>query len=152
MRFGCAGALQLSMQFGPALRHVLLLEKGGGFVQQGIWLQMHNVWSVWSVLRASFIQHRQPAPASPARPPAPRPALPARHSAPPLLHAPRCATLCPSPCRWIPDELSPPAFCRLGELRRVPVDWYDPRYDVWRIVSPLSEGCGGPDLGEEIIL
>ena len=60
---------------------------------------------------------------------------------------PRCR-----PCRWIPDELSPSAFCRLGDLRAVAVDSFDQRFDVWCITAELSEGCGGPDLGEEIIL
>jgi len=53
---------------------------------------------------------------------------------------------------WIPDELSPSAYCRLGELKVVPVTSYDRRFDEWIIDVPLSEGCGSPELGEEIML
>lgn len=55
-------------------------------------------------------------------------------------------------CRWVPDELAPSAFPRLGELRPIPVDAFDQRFDVWEITAPLSEGCGGPELPEEVIL
>lgn len=58
----------------------------------------------------------------------------------------------PSLRSWIPDELSPSAYPRLGELRPVPVDDFDQRHDRWTITAPLSEGCGGPLLGEEVIL
>ena len=44
------------------------------------------------------------------------------------------------------------AYVRLGELRVVPVASYDRRFDEWIIDTPLSDGCGGPDLGEEIML
>ena len=54
--------------------------------------------------------------------------------------------------RWIADELAPAAFPRLGELRPVPVDAFDQRFDVWTITAPLSEGCGGPELPREVIL
>ena len=55
-------------------------------------------------------------------------------------------------CRWVPDELAPSAFPRLGELRAIPVDSFDQRFDVWEISAPLSDGCGGPELPEEVIL
>lgn len=55
-------------------------------------------------------------------------------------------------CRWFPDDLGIPSFARLGELRKLPVADYDGRYDIWVIRAPLSEGCGGPELPEEIIL
>lgn len=55
-------------------------------------------------------------------------------------------------CRWVPDELAPSAFPRLGELRPIPVDSFDQRFDVWEITAPLSDGCGGPELPEEVIL
>ncbi|GAB4816886.1 hypothetical protein N2152v2_003932 [Parachlorella kessleri] len=58
----------------------------------------------------------------------------------------------PDSDRWIPDELSPPSFCRLGDLRQVAVASYDPRFDVWVITAPLSEGCGGPELPEEVMV
>lgn len=54
--------------------------------------------------------------------------------------------------RWVPDELSPSAYVRLAGLRPLPVDAFDPRFDVWTITAPLSEGCDGPELGEEVIL
>lgn len=46
----------------------------------------------------------------------------------------------------------PSAYCRLGELKVVPVTSYDRRFDEWIIDVPLSEGCGSPELGEEIML
>jgi hypothetical protein len=52
----------------------------------------------------------------------------------------------------VPDELSPSAYVRLPELRQVPVAAYDRRWDVWTIEAPLSDGCGGPELGEEVML
>lgn len=52
----------------------------------------------------------------------------------------------------MPDELAPSAFPRLGELRAIPVDSFDQRFDVWEISAPLSDGCGGPELPEEVIL
>ena len=73
--------------------------------------------------------------------------------------SPTCQPLPPSlpipnlpRCRWVPDELAPAAFPRLGELRPIPVDAFDQRFDVWTITAPFSEGCGGPELPEEIIL
>lgn len=54
--------------------------------------------------------------------------------------------------RWIPDEIGSSAFCDLGSLKRIPVDSYDGRFDVWLINSELSEGCGGPEIVEEIVL
>ncbi|PRW59130.1 dnaJ-like protein subfamily B member 5-like [Chlorella sorokiniana] len=58
----------------------------------------------------------------------------------------------PGSTRWVPDELAPAAFPRLGGLRPIPVDAFDQRFDVWTITAPLSEGCGGPELPEEVIL
>lgn len=55
-------------------------------------------------------------------------------------------------CSWVPDELSPSAYVRLGQLRPVAVDSFDQRFDVWVITAQLSEGCGGPELPEEIML
>jgi hypothetical protein len=55
-------------------------------------------------------------------------------------------------CRWLPDDLGIPSFARLSELRRIPVSHYDGRFDVWVIEAPLSEGCGGPELPEEVML
>ena len=64
-----------------------------------------------------------------------------------------CSLLPPlPPRRWIPDELSPSAFVRLGELQPVAVDSFDQRFDVWVITAALSEGCGGPELPEEIMV
>ncbi|KAI3438697.1 hypothetical protein D9Q98_001117 [Chlorella vulgaris] len=54
--------------------------------------------------------------------------------------------------RWIPDELSPSAYVRLGALRPIAVDSFDQRFDRWIITAKLSEGCGGPELGEEIMI
>ena len=54
--------------------------------------------------------------------------------------------------RWTPDDLGIPSFARLSELRKLSVTEYDGRYDVWTITEPLSEGCSGPDLPEEVIL
>ncbi len=54
--------------------------------------------------------------------------------------------------RWIPDDLGVPSFARLGELRKLPVSEYDGRYDLWTITAPLTEGCGGPELPEEVML
>lgn len=53
--------------------------------------------------------------------------------------------------RWMPDELASSAFCRLGELRTVPVTEYDNRFDLWTIDAELSTGCGGPEIVEEIM-
>jgi hypothetical protein len=55
-------------------------------------------------------------------------------------------------CRWVPDELSPSAYVRLRQLRPLPVDSFDRRFDVWQITAPLSPGCGGPELPEEVML
>lgn len=54
--------------------------------------------------------------------------------------------------RWLPDDLGIPSFARLGELRKLPVADYDSRFDTWVITASLSEGCGGPELPEEIML
>ena len=54
--------------------------------------------------------------------------------------------------RWIPDELGCSSFARLSELRTVPVDAFDRRFDVWDISAPLSDGCGGPELTEEVMV
>ena len=54
--------------------------------------------------------------------------------------------------RWLPDDLGIPSFARLGDLRKLPIEDYDGRYDIWVINAPLSEGCGGPELPEEIML
>jgi hypothetical protein len=53
---------------------------------------------------------------------------------------------------WVKDELSPSAYPRLGSLIPIPVAGYDRRFDVWRVEAPLGEGCGGPELGEEVML
>jgi hypothetical protein len=53
---------------------------------------------------------------------------------------------------WVKDELSPSAYPRLGSLIVIPVAGYDRRFDVWRVEAPLGEGCGGPELGEEVML
>ena len=55
-------------------------------------------------------------------------------------------------CRWFPDDLGIPSFARLHELRKLPVAHYDGRYDIWTIEAVLSEGCGGPELPEEVML
>ena len=55
-------------------------------------------------------------------------------------------------CRWLPDDLGIPSFARLHELRTVPVAHYDGRYDIWTIEAVLSEGCGSPELPEEVML
>lgn len=54
--------------------------------------------------------------------------------------------------RWIPDELGCSAFCDLSLLKKIPVKSYDNRFDVWEFETQLSEGCGGPEIVEEIIL
>ena len=54
--------------------------------------------------------------------------------------------------RWTPDDLGIPSFARLGELRKLSIAEYDSRYDVWTITEPLSEGCSGPELPEEVML
>ena len=54
--------------------------------------------------------------------------------------------------RWIPDELAASAYVLIGVLQIVPVVMYDGRFDVWTIHAPLSEGCEGPDLPEEIMV
>ena len=62
------------------------------------------------------------------------------------------AELLPSSYRWMPDDLGVPSFARLAELRKLPIADYDSRYDVWTITAALSEGCGGPELPEEVML
>lgn len=54
--------------------------------------------------------------------------------------------------RWLPDELGNVSFARLQELTVLPVTDYDGRFDKWTIDVPLSEGCLGPALPEEIML
>lgn len=44
------------------------------------------------------------------------------------------------------------AYVRLGSLRQVPVTAFDRRFDEWVIEAELSDGCGSPDLGDDIIL
>ena len=58
--------------------------------------------------------------------------------------------LCDS--RWIPDEIGCSAFCDLSSLVKIPVVSYDNRFDIWVIESELSDGCGGPEIVEEIML
>ncbi|KAK9817937.1 hypothetical protein WJX72_004542 [[Myrmecia] bisecta] len=58
----------------------------------------------------------------------------------------------PDSNRWIPDELGVSSFPKLYDLKTIPVAEYDGRFDVWVIDAPLSDGCGGPDLPEEIML
>ena len=55
-------------------------------------------------------------------------------------------------CRWIPDEIGCSAFCELASLKKIPVTSYDTRFDIWVIDAALSEGCGGPEIVEEIVL
>ncbi len=55
-------------------------------------------------------------------------------------------------CRWIPDELGVASFAELSTLKVIPVSGYDRRHDVWCINAPLSEGCGSPELVEEIMV
>lgn len=54
--------------------------------------------------------------------------------------------------RWMPDEIAYAAFCHMEDLKIVPITEYDRRFDVWVIDSELSEGCGGPEIVEEIII
>jgi hypothetical protein len=54
--------------------------------------------------------------------------------------------------RWIPDELASPAFAPVELLSTIPVASFDSRFDVWEINVPLSDGCAGPELPEEIML
>ena len=55
-------------------------------------------------------------------------------------------------CRWIPDELGVSSFARLEQLKTVPVTSFDARFDIWHVEAPLSDGCGGPELPEEVML
>lgn len=52
----------------------------------------------------------------------------------------------------MPDELGVSSFARLEHLKTVPVISFDARFDIWHVEAPLSEGCGGPELPEEVIL
>ena len=52
----------------------------------------------------------------------------------------------------MPDELGVSSFAQLQDLKTVPVTSFDARFDVWHLEAPLSEGCGGPELPEEVIL
>lgn len=54
--------------------------------------------------------------------------------------------------RWMPDEIGCSAFCELSLLKRIPVESYDKRHDIWVIEAELSEGCGGPEIVEEVIV
>eukprot|EP00891_Asterochloris_glomerata_P000287 jgi/Astpho2/287/fgenesh1_pg.00010_%23_49_t len=54
--------------------------------------------------------------------------------------------------RWIPDELGVASFAELSTLKVIPVSGYDRRHDVWCINAPLSEGCGSPELVEEVMV
>lgn len=54
--------------------------------------------------------------------------------------------------RWMPDEIAYAAFCHMKDLKIVPVTEYDRRFDIWVIDAELSEGCGGPEIVEEIII
>lgn len=54
--------------------------------------------------------------------------------------------------RWIPDELGVSSFAQLDDLKTIPVTSFDARFDVWHVEAPLSDGCGGPELPEEVIL
>ena len=67
----------------------------------------------------------------------------------PLLHT---SMLFWRDCRWIPDELGVTCFAHLDRLKTVPVASFDQRFDVWHVEVPLSEGCGGPELPQEIML
>lgn len=58
----------------------------------------------------------------------------------------------PGSSRWVADELSPSAYVRLDTLRTLPVAAYDRRFDVWTVTAPLSDGCGGPELPEEVMV
>ena len=54
--------------------------------------------------------------------------------------------------RWIPDELGVSSFAQLDDLKTIPVTSFDARFDIWHVEVPLSDGCGGPELPEEVIL
>ncbi len=54
--------------------------------------------------------------------------------------------------RWIPDELGVSSFAQLDDLKTIPVTSFDARFDVWHVEASLSDGCGGPELPEEVIL
>lgn len=53
---------------------------------------------------------------------------------------------------WVVDELSPPIFVSIRDLKVVPIDSFDRRYDTWLITADLSPDCGGPTLEQEIIV
>eukprot|EP00884_Botryococcus_braunii_P018573 jgi/Botrbrau1/539/Bobra.0010s0014.1 len=53
---------------------------------------------------------------------------------------------------WRPDDLGIPSFAELSQLRVVPVTKFDRRHDLWQIDAQFSEGCGGPELPEEVML
>ncbi|PSC75282.1 chaperone -like [Micractinium conductrix] len=51
--------------------------------------------------------------------------------------------------RWVPDELSPSAYVRLGELRALPVDSFDQRFDFpFDVTEALYEATGVPLIDE----
>lgn len=54
--------------------------------------------------------------------------------------------------RWIPDELGVSSFAQLDDLKTISVTSFDARFDIWHVEAPLSHGCGGPELPEEVIL
>ncbi|KAL0035404.1 hypothetical protein WJX77_005166 [Trebouxia sp. C0004] len=58
----------------------------------------------------------------------------------------------PDSDRWIPDELGVSSFAQLDDLKTIPVTSFDARFDIWHVEAPLSDGCGGPELPEEVIL
>lgn len=61
-------------------------------------------------------------------------------------------TLPLSLCRWIPDEIGVSSFPHLADLKYIPVAEYDMRFDAWIVTAELSEGCGGPELPDEVML
>ena len=44
------------------------------------------------------------------------------------------------------------SFAQLNDLKSIPVTSFDGRFDIWHVEAPLSDGCRGPDLPEEVIL
>lgn len=53
---------------------------------------------------------------------------------------------------WTPDELATPAFVNLTDCKLINVEAFHKNLDVWVVKEPLSEGCGGPELPEEVML
>lgn len=52
---------------------------------------------------------------------------------------------------WRADDLESSAFARLEDLRTLR-SVFDQRFDTWRILDELSDGCGSPVYEEEVIL